>query len=161
MEVEAGIGFANAGVRHVLETVADSPTRSHIPIEADMAGELGICSEIAGSKMITADVGRTEAAFKRDRKPGAAQFEARTKGANESVITMLAQPTRGEINPRLQVPIGGQAPAPKIVVEECFGLSEMLAGVFGWKTDASTDRLKLEFLLLRLGGKRQCATEQG
>jgi hypothetical protein len=62
---------------------------------------------------------------------------------------MLAQPARGKINPALQVPIGAQAPAPKIVIEECLGLSEMLAGVFGWKTHASADGLKLKFLRLR------------
>jgi len=91
-----------------------------------------------------------ETAFKRDRKPGAVQFEARSKGADESVIPVLAQPACGEINPRLQLPICAQVPAPKIVIEECFGLSKMLAGVFGWKTDAGTDGLKLEFFLLRL-----------
>ena len=152
MEVEARIGFADSGVGHVLKAIAESPTRGDVPVEADVSGELGVCAEICGSKMITADVTGTETAFQGNRKPCATQFEARTECADKSIITVLAQPAGGKINPGLQVPIGAQAPAPEIVVEECFDLSEMLAGVFGWKTDASAGGLKPEFpiVLLRL-----------
>ena len=150
MEVEAGIGLFDAGVGHVLKAVAKPPARGNIPIETDMAGELSTGAEIGISKLITTDVSRTETGFEGNRKAGAAQFEARTKGADESVITMLPQPARGKINPRLHVPIGAQVPAPKIVVEECFSLPEMLAGVFGWETDATADGLESKFLLVLL-----------
>src|SRR5690348_8196342 len=110
--------------------------RCDVPVQADMAGELSPGTKIGGTKLITADVTGTEAAFKGDWKPSAAQFEGRTEGTDESVFPVLAQPAGGKINPRLQVPIGAQAPTPKIVVEKSFGLSEMLAGVFGWKSKA-------------------------
>lgn len=127
-----------------------------------MAGELSAGAKIGRTKLIAADVSGTETAFKRDRKPGAAQFEARSKGTDEGVITVLAKPTGGKVDSGLQVPIGAEIPAPQIVIEECFGLSEMLAGVFGWEPQASTDGLEPEFLLLllSLGGERKCASEQ-
>jgi hypothetical protein len=149
VEVETWIGLFDAGIGHVLKAIAKPPTRGDIPIETDVAGELSAAAEIGISKLITADVRGTKTGLKGNRKAGAAQFEAWTNGTDERVIAMLAQPARGKINPRLHVPIGAQVPAPKIVVEECFGLSEMLAGVFGWETDASADGLKLKFLPVR------------
>ena len=150
VEVEAGIGFANASVGHVLKTIAESQMRGNVPVEPDVTGELGFGAEVSSSKMITAYVSGTEAAFEGDRKPSTAHFEGRTEGADKSIVTMLSQPARGKINARLQMPIGAQVPAPQIVIEECFGLSEMLTGVFGWKTDASADGLEPEFLLFLL-----------
>lgn len=150
MEVETGIGFTDASVGHVLKAIAKSPTRGDVPVQANVSGELGIGTEVSVSKMITADVSGTETALKGNRKPGAAQFEAWAERADKSIITVLAQPARGKINPGLQVPIGAQAPAPKIVVEERFDLPEMLAGVFGWETDASAGGLEPEFLLFLL-----------
>lgn len=150
MEVEAGIGLFDACVRHVLKAIAESQMRVDIPIEANMAGELGAGAKVGITKLITADVSGTEAAFQGDWKASAAQFEGRTEGANESVIPVLAQPAAGKIEPRLQMPIGAQAPAPEIVIEESFGLSEVLTGVFGWETHASADGLEPEFLLFLL-----------
>jgi hypothetical protein len=135
--------------------------RVDIPIKPDMAGELSAGTKISRTKLVAADVSGTEAAFKGERKPSAAQFEGRTQGADESVFPVLAKPTGGKIKPSLQMPIRAHVPAPKIVVEECFGLSEMLAGVFGWKSKASADGLEPEFLLflLRLRDKWQRASE--
>ena len=161
MEVEAGIGLFDACVGHVLKSIGESHMSGNVPVEADMAGELSPGTKIGGTKLITTDISGTEAAFNGNRKASAAQFEGWTEGANESVFPVLAQPAGGKINPRLQVPIGAQAPTPKIVVEKSFGLSEMLAGVFGWKSKASADGLEPEFLifLLCLRDKRQCAAE--
>lgn len=153
MEVEAGIGLFDASVGHVLKAIAESQMRGDIPVEANVAGELGPGAKVGSTILITADISGTETAFKGEWKSSAAQFEGRTEGADKSIITMLAKPAAGKIKPRLQMPIGAQAPAPEIVIEESFGLSEVLTGVFGWKTEASTDGLKPEFLVFVLGAR--------
>ena len=54
MHIQATIVRAQAGVGHVLKAVTESPVRSKIPIQADMARELNIRAEVPRTKGILA-----------------------------------------------------------------------------------------------------------
>lgn len=133
----------------MLKAIANAPVRGNIPIKTNVGGELNVGAKINRPKLIAADVRRTGAGFERQRYTFPGNFEARPNRTDKCIFAATAKPARRGAEARLQPPILGQVPPPKIVVEEGFRLQEMLATAFGGKADASARGLKLKFFKFR------------
>src|SRR5712672_3213510 len=103
MHVDARVGFLDAGVGHVSESVPDADVTSDIPINSSMTGKLELRGKVYVSPLMPAKICGAAAEIELDREAPAAKLQARRQRTNESVIRVTANPTEVQIEPRVNL----------------------------------------------------------
>ena len=147
MHVQAGVWRRQVGVGHVLKAVAEAPMLGKIPVQPNVGSELKIHAKILVFERVAAQQGWAHAAFQRNWPPLLLQNDARPESEHRRVLTGITQPTTGQVQPRLQLPLLAQVPTPRQEpVGKGLDLVELVSASVGGKPATQSCGLKAEIL---------------